>query len=271
MITSTSNPTIKSIKKLRDKKARQESGLFYIEGLRIVTEACQQKAPIDTLIYSPELLVSDWGRHLIEDQTMLGTNLLEVNQAVFEYLSLKEGPQGVAGVVHQALKPISELVISEGDLYIALDSVQDPGNLGTILRTSDAIGARGVILLDQSTDPYDPTATRASMGALFNQVIYKTDFDQFSVWLKQSKVPLIGTSDSAKQDYHQFQYPSPLILLMGSEKQGLKEEHFKLCKVVVRIPMHGTSDSLNLAIATGVVLYEIFNQLRDGKAPSGVG
>ena len=244
MITSTSNPTIKGFKKLREKKARQESGLFYIEGLRIVTEACQQKAPIDTLIYSPELLVSDWGRHLIEDQTRLGTNLLEVNQTVFEYLSLKEGPQGVAAVVRQALKPISELEISESDLYIALDSVQDPGNLGTILRTADAVGACGLILLDQSTDPYAPTATRASMGALFNQVIYKTDLNQFSIWLKQSKVPLMGTSDSAKLDYHQFRYPSPMILLMGSEKQGLKEEHYKLCTAIVRIPMHGTSDSL---------------------------
>jgi TrmH family RNA methyltransferase len=271
MITSTSNPTIKGFKKLREKKARLESGLFYIEGLRIVTEACQQSAPIDTIIYSPELLVSDWGRQLVKDQTRLGTNLLEVNQTVFEYLSLKEGPQGIAAIVHQSIMPISELKIDEGELYIALDSVQDPGNLGTILRTSDAVGARGVILLDQSTDPYDPTATRASMGAIFNQAIYKADIDQFSAWLKPSNVPVIGTSDSAKQDYHQFQFPSPMILLMGSEKQGLKEEHYRLCNAVVRIPMHGTSDSLNLAVATGIVLYEINNQQRDGKAPSGVG
>ena len=265
MITSPSNPTIKLAKSLREKKARQESGLFFIEGLRIVTEACQQKAPIETILYSPELLVSEWGRQLIREQETLGMHLLECDAKVFRSISNKEGPQGIAALVHQNLLPIDDLGIHEGDLFIALDSVQDPGNLGTILRTSDAVGAKGVILLDQSTDPFDPTAVRASMGAIFDQILVKTSLASFSAWKGRNHVSVIGTSGTADADYHEFSYPLPMILLMGSEKQGLQKSHYEVCDNVVSIPMLGRSDSLNLAVATSIVLYEIFNQNRDNK------
>jgi RNA methyltransferase, TrmH family len=267
MISSTSNPTIKLAKSLRDKKTRQESGLFFIEGLRIVTEACQQHATVETILYSPELLISDWGIQLIKEQGKLGVHLLECDEKVFRNLSNKEGPQGIAAIVHQNLTPIEKLVMSEGDLFIALDSVQDPGNLGTILRTADAVGAIGVILLDQSTDPFDPTSTRASMGAIFDQVIVKTSLAIFVEWKKRKKVTLVGTSGTATTDYHEFVYPSTLILLMGSEQKGLQKTHYELCDNVVKIPMLGKSDSLNLAVATAVVLYEIFNQQRAIRLP----
>ena len=268
MITSTSNPTIKLAKSLRDKKVRQESGLFFVEGLRIVTEACQQKAPVETILYSPELLISEWGKQLIHDQGKLGVHLLECDEKVFRFLSNKEGPQGIAAIVHQSLTPIENLHMRQGDLYIALDSVQDPGNLGTILRTSDAVGVKGVILLDQSTDPYDPTAARASMGAIFDQVLVKTALEIFGEWKKENKVALVGTSGTATIDFHEFTYPSTLVLLMGSEQKGLQKEHYELCDNVVKIPMLGKSDSLNLAVATAVVLYEIFNQQRATKMPA---
>jgi TrmH family RNA methyltransferase len=267
MITSTANPTIKLAKSLREKKARLESNLFFIEGLRIVTEACQQRAPIETILYSPALLVSEWGMQLIREQKELGIHLLECDEKVFRSLSSKEGPQGIAAIVHQKLTPIEKLGMNEGDLFIALDSVQDPGNLGTILRTSDAVGAKGVILLDQSTDPYDPTAARASMGAIFDQVLVKTSLSLFGEWKKKNKVTLVGTSGTAMTDYHEYSYPSTLILLMGSEQKGLQKVHYELCDNVVRIPMLGRSDSLNLAVAAAVVLYEIFDQ-RNRRSPS---
>ena len=262
MITSTSNPTIKLAKSLREKKARLESNLFFIEGLRIVTEACQQRASIETILYSPELLVSDWGKQLIHEQKELGTRLLECEEKVFRSLSSKEGPQGIAAIVHQQFTSLEILKLKEGDLFIALDSIQDPGNLGTILRTSDAVGVKGVILLDQSTDPYDPTSARASMGAIFDQVLVKTSLSLFGEWKKKNQVTLVGTSGTAGTDYHEFSYPSTLILLMGSEQKGLQKTHYELCDNVVSIPMRGRSDSLNLAVATAVVLYEIFNQQR---------
>ena len=146
--------------------------------------------------------------------------------------------------------------------WVALDSVADPGNLGTIMRTHDAVGGEGIILLDQSTDPYDPSAARASMGALFTQSLVKASFAQFREWKQQVGVPVIGTSDAAAVDYTAYRYPARMVLLMGSERQGLQDHHLALCDEVVSIPMAGRSDSLNLAVATAVVLYEIFNQRR---------
>jgi len=267
MITSTSNPTIKLAKSLHEKKVRNESNLFFIEGLRIVTEAYQQKAQIETILYSPELLVSEWGKQLIDEQKRVGIHLLECDEKVFRSLSSKKGPQGIAAIVRQNFTPIAKLTVNEGDLIIALDSVQDPGNLGTVLRTADAVGAKGVILLDQGTDPYDPTATRASMGAIFDQVLVRSSLSLFREWKKKRRVSLIGTSGAATTDYHEFVYPSTLILLMGSEQKGLQKVHYELCDNVVKIPMLGRGDSLNLAIATAVVLYEILNQ-RNPRSPS---
>ena len=142
------------------------------------------------------------------------------------------------------------------------DSIQDPGNLGTILRTLDAVGGSGLILLDHSTDPYDATALRASMGAVFSQQLVRASFSDFARWKQAGNFQLVGTSGSAREDYHEFSYPDPMVLLMGSERLGLQEEHLKLCDGLVAIPMVGRSDSLNLSVATGVVLYEIFNQRR---------
>jgi len=144
-----------------------------------------------------------------------------------------------------------------------LDEVQDPGNLGTILRTSDAVGAQGIILLNHSTDPFDPAVVRASMGAIFSQIIVKSTFEEFSEWKTINQIPVVGTSGKADNEYRALNYPFPMVLLMGSERQGLSKEHYRICDEVVSIPMVGKSDSLNLAIATGVILYEIFYQKRE--------
>ena len=141
-----------------------------------------------------------------------------------------------------------------------LDSVADPGNLGTILRTLDAAGGKGVILLDQSTDPYDPTALRASMGAIFNLKITRSSLDDFRVWKTSNDIFMIGTDGEADCDYRQVLYPKPLLILMGSEREGLQPEHYDMCDQVVKIPMVGRSDSLNLAVATGIMIYEVFSQ-----------
>jgi TrmH family RNA methyltransferase len=173
-------------------------------------------------------------------------------------------------VVRQRWLPLGEARLEASDdlasnTWVVLDSVADPGNLGTILRTHDAVGGMGVILLDQSTDPYDPSAVRGSMGALFTQSLARAKFSEFAEWKRRRGYAVIGTSDKAKVDYHSYEYPPALVLLMGSERQGLQEHHLALCDEVVGIPMLGKSDSLNLAVATAVVLYEILNQRRDKK------
>ena len=264
MITSLANERIKNIRKLQERKARQESGLFYVEGLRIVGEAVEQNASIETLIVAPELLKSEFGQDLVEQQKQRGVPLLEVNAAVFQRLALKEGPQGLAAVMRQRWLPLEQVTPENGKTWVALDSVADPGNLGAIMRTHDATGGLGLILLDQSTDPYDPSAVRASMGALFTQRLVRATFAEFAHWKRRAGAYLIGASGSAQADYHAVRYPPAVLVLMGSERQGLQEHHLALCDQVVRIPMVGQgSDSLNLAVATAVVLYEIFNQKRD--------
>jgi TrmH family RNA methyltransferase len=262
MITSLNNPTVKLIRSLRDRKARQESGLFYVEGIRLVGEAAQTGASIDTLIVSPELLTSSFALKLVEEQCTRGVALCEVSAQVFEKIALKEGPQGIAALARPRYLPLEEVCFDNRLCWVALDEVADPGNLGTILRTCDAVGCGGVILLDHSTDPYDPAAIRGSMGAIFSQTVVRTTFDDFIHWKKYQRINLVGTSDKAEEDYQAGVYSQPLVLLMGSERQGLPPQHLALCNHLVSIPMVGRSDSLNLAVATAVVLYEVFNQRR---------
>ena len=161
-------------------------------------------------------------------------------------------------MVRQNWLPLERVTPQPGETWVALDAVADPGNLGTILRVNDAVGGRGVILLDHSTDPYDPGAVRASMGSLFSQVLVRAVFEEFAAWKLRIGVPLIGTSGAADQDYHASVYPEKMVLLMGSERQGLQEHHLALCDALVSIPMRSrAADSLNLAVATAVVLYEV--------------
>jgi TrmH family RNA methyltransferase len=145
---------------------------------------------------------------------------------------------------------------------VALVEPADPGNLGTILRTADAVGATGVILLGDATDPYDPAALRASMGAIFAVQLAHASFDEFAAWKRASGAFLVGASDKATADYQDVAYPQPLVLLMGSERQGLSPTQQALCDLMVRLPMCGRSDSLNLAVATGVLLYELLSRGR---------
>jgi TrmH family RNA methyltransferase len=268
MITSAANERIKDIRKLQTRKEREASGLFYIEGLRILAEAVAQGVKLETLIAAPDLLKIAFGQELLAQQRARGVPVLEVSADVFERMALKEGPQGLAAVARQQWSRLEDVCFAQppgpgAQTWVALDSVADPGNLGTILRTHDAAGGLGVILLDQSTDPYDPSAMRASMGALFTQRLVRASFAEFARWKQSALAVVVGTSDKAAQDYHAYRYPAQTVLLMGSERQGLHEAALALCDAVVRIPMLGKSDSLNLAVAAAVTLYEIVNQRRE--------
>jgi TrmH family RNA methyltransferase len=264
-ITSPGNAKIKWIRKLRERKMRQETGCFYAEGLRIVVEAAQQGAELQTLVFAPELLTSAVGLQLIEAQAARGVEVIEVSGEVFQTIALKEDPVGIAAVVRQHWMALEQAEVGPGEWWVALDEVADPGNLGTILRTNDAVGGQGVILLDRSTDPFDPTAIRASMGALFSQRLVKATWAEFAEWKRSRGVPLVGTSGGAALDYQSTVYPARLVVLMGSEREGLDAQQMGLCDQMVSLPMVGRSDSLNLAVATGVMLYEIFNQKRKSK------
>ncbi len=262
LISSRANPAIKQIRALQLRKERERSGLFFVEGIRLVTEAVQVDAPVVQVVVAPDLLKGAVGREAVATLRRRGVPILDVTADVFASLSAKEGPQGLGAVVRQQWQPLAPPGPGDGLGWVALDAVQDPGNLGTILRTGDAVGAAGVILVGPTTDPYDPAAVRASMGAIFSQRLIRATWAEFAAWKHQFDITLLGTSDKAAADYQALAYHSPLVLFMGSERQGLSPEQQALCDQMVRIPMVGRSDSLNLAVASGVVLYEIFNQQR---------
>lgn len=263
MITSFTNPTVKAIRKLEQKKYRQQTGTFFIEGLRTVGEAVQTQAPIEALVVAPDLLVSEFGRSLLESPAMQDVERVEVSAEIYEKLAHKQGPQGIGAVIKQNWQELSTLQAAPNDLWVALDAVADPGNLGTIMRTADGVGARGILLLGNTTDPYDPAAVKASMGAIFSLALAQPGWPELQSWIKAQKIMLVGTSDHGAADYQQICYQRPLVLLMGSERHGLPDEMIAGCDHLARIPMVGRSDSLNLAVATAVMLYEIYNQSRN--------
>jgi len=261
MITSTSNPKIKFIRKLRNKKFRDESNLFFIEGPRIISEALSANWKFEQVIFSKPLINDGYGTNLLEKLNKLNIECLEVEKDVFESFSIKDGPKGLAAILCQKTSELSELNHQSG-LWVGLDRTQDPGNLGSILRTLDSVGGNGLILINQCTDPFEISAIRASMGAIFSQKIIKTNSEKFIKFIKENHIQVIGTSDRAIQDYQEVNYSTNMVLLMGSEREGFSEPLLSVCDKLVRIPMVGKSDSLNLAVATSICLYEVFNQNR---------
>jgi RNA methyltransferase, TrmH family len=262
VITSTANSRVKQLRALRQRKERDATGLFLAEGIRIVGEAAELDAPVVEVVVAPDLLSSDHGKEIARVLTERGVPTFQVSAEVFRWFSGKERPQGLAAVIRQHWEPLDALDPSQESIMIVLDRIQDPGNLGTILRTADATGASGVILVGSTTDPYDPTAVRAGMGAIVSQYVVRATVPEIAVWKGRHAVPFVGTSDSATIVYDLVEYAPPLVLLMGSEQHGLDPALLELCDRVVRIPMAGRSDSLNLAVATGVMLYEIARQRR---------
>lgn len=260
-ISGLGNPKIKQIRALRTRKERDRTGLFLVEGIRIVAEAVEL-GDVRLCVVAPDLLESSFAWEVIEGLQGGGTPCLEVTAEVFRSVSGRERPQGIAAVVRQRWEPLEHVRLASELCWVALDAPGDPGNLGSVLRTSDAVGGGGVVLVGPSADPYDPVAVRASMGALFSQRLVRATLDELAAWKHRHGYRFLGTSGSAVHDYAAVLYGSPLVVFMGSERHGLTADEQALCDDLVRIPMVGRSDSLNLAVATGVILYTIFNQRR---------
>ena len=251
LITSLSNPLVKQARALRQKKARLESGLFLVEGIHHVGEAIEAKWDIETVLYAPELLTSNFARDLL-------SRLSEpqpVSAKVMESLADKENPQGILAIVRQKQTGFSD--IRPWKNSVALVSPQDPGNLGTILRTMDAVGAHALFLLDGGVDLYHPSVVRASMGTLFWLPVIQSSFGEFVRWARASTgIQLIGSSAHADVDFHTLIPQIPWVLVLGNEQKGLSPDQTAACDVTVSLPMRGRVSSLNLSVAAGVLLYE---------------
>jgi TrmH family RNA methyltransferase len=258
IITSRSNPLVKLARSLRQSKARAESGLFLVEGILHTGEAAAAGWQFDSILYAPELLSGDFAQTLIRGQTAQGVRCQPVSADVFGSIAEKENPQGILALVHRRHWELDDLAASSFRRGVALVSPQDPGNVGAILRTIDAVGADALILLDGGVDPFHPSAVRASMGTLFWKRVVQTSFAAFVYWAGRAGIRLLGTSAHGTLDYRDAVLGDQrAVLVLGSEQKGLSQEQASACDTLLRLPLHGRASSLNLAVACGVLLYRL--------------
>jgi len=253
-ITATSNPLIKRIRALRQKKGRAESGKFIVEGIAHVSEAVEAGWEVEVILHAPGLLSSQYAQDLLIRAERLDIDLQPVSPSVIESLADKENPSGILAVVRKKEYLLADV---EGlSRAVALVSPQDPGNLGAILRTLDAVKADALFILDGGVDLFHPTVVRASMGALIWKPVVQANFDQFTEWARNKKIQLIATSAKGEVEYQALIPTTPWVLVLGSEQKGLSAEQSAACEVTVSMPMRGRVSSLNLAVAAGILLYQ---------------
>jgi TrmH family RNA methyltransferase len=257
-VTSLSNPLVKDIKALALKKFRDSQNAFMAEGLKLVIDAFDLGWTIRTLVYSKAGRGNPAVEKVAARTVASGGTVLEVSEKVLSAITRRDNPQMVVGVFSQRYQALKEIRPAGADVWVALDRVRDPGNLGTVIRTLDAVGGKGVILVGETTDPFSIETVRATMGSIFAVPVAKAGTEAFLSWRKDFPGLVAGTYLKGAVDYRDVDYDSgPVLLLMGNEQQGLLEPLAAACDCLLRIPQAGRADSLNLAVATGVMLFEI--------------
>jgi TrmH family RNA methyltransferase len=257
-VTSLSNPLIKSIKSLALKKFRDQQHAFMAEGLKLVIDALDLGWSIRTLIFAKAGLGNPAVEKVAARTVAAGGTVLEVSEKVLSSITRRDNPQMVVGVFAQRFVPLKDVNPQDGDVWVALDRVRDPGNLGTIIRTVDAVGARGVVLVGDTTDPFSLETVRATMGSIFAVPVAMASEEAFLAWRKDFPGLVCGTHLKGAVDYRSVDFSGrPVLLLMGNEQQGLPDALAQSCDRLLRIPQAGRADSLNLAVATAVMLFEV--------------
>lgn len=259
-ITAYSNPLIKRIRALREKRHRREEGLFVAEGLRILTEARETGRLPLYLFYARENGGHPLVQILINDVEAAGGEAIETIPDILSKLSGKDNPQAVVGVYAEFTRTLASLDRDASAIWLVAERLRDPGNLGTILRTGDAVGAGALILIDDCVDPFSVEAVRASMGALFTIPIVQCGWNEFIGWLRTGSGQLVGLSLDTDVDFRRAHYAAPTFLLTGNEAQGMPDTYARACDLLVKIPMLGKADSLNAAVATAVVAYQLLGE-----------
>ncbi len=257
-ITSLQNDRIKAIRALEMRKERKETGLFVAEGTALLVTARDHGFKPQTLVYRAGSATSGIAQGLVAWALKEGVECLEVSEAVLGKLSSKDNPQSMLGVFELRWAELpSAARVARDAVWLALEEVRDPGNLGTIIRTADAVGAAGIVLIGASCDPYSHECVRATMGSVFSVPLARLQRDAFVRWIDGWQGDIVGTHLDADADFRKVKYRAPVLLLMGSEGPGLSEPLTAACTRLVKIPMAGRLDSLNLAVATALVLYQI--------------
>ena len=254
-VTSLTNPTVKAVRALHLRKERDETGLFVAEGLKAVIEGIETGHAPAILMHGPEAAGHPLLKTAVAATLSAKGEVIEVTQEILAKVSRRDNPQAVVGVFEQVFRPIETVEPQAARCWVALHRVRDPGNLGTIIRTADAAGCGGVILVGECCDPYSVEAVRATMGSIFAVPLTRATEPAFAAWRNAWPGSVVGTLLSAEVDYRQAAYARPALILMGNEQQGLPPDMAALCDVNVKIPMRGRADSLNLSVATGIMIY----------------
>jgi len=267
-ITALSNPRIKTVRSLAQKKNRDAEGLFLAEGMKLIRDAFENGWKIDTLIYAAKMTANVQLQSIAAKARVTGTEILEVSEKVLASIARRDNPQMVLGVMRQQWSSAPSKGLRQETVWVALDRVRDPGNLGSIVRTADAAGADGIVLVGETTDPFSIEAVRASMGSIFNLALARMTLNEFLAWRHQWPGFVVGTHLTGASDYRAIDYSTgPVLLLMGNEQQGLPDELAEICDHLAYIPMAGKADSLNLSVATGVMLFQMAKKLPPADNP----
>jgi TrmH family RNA methyltransferase len=256
-VTSLTNPTVKAVRALHMRKEREAAGLFLAEGLKLTTDALELGHTPKILLFGPNASSQPLLQRAAAATAAAGGDVVEVSRAILEKVSRRDNPQTVVAVFEQVFARLDELDPASAPCWVALESVRDPGNLGTIVRTADAAGVGGVILVGETCDPYSVEAVRATMGSVFATPLYRSTAAEFITWRKDWPGSVVGTMLSATTDYRAAEYRRPTLILMGPEQAGLSPALAAICDLNVKIPMRGRADSLNLAVATGIMIYAV--------------
>jgi len=254
-ITSFQNPLVKRIRSLKYKKYRQREGLFWAEGIRNTLEAIDTGWDIEALVYAPDMLRSDLARQRIADSPQ---RKVAVAARVFEHIAMGELPQGLGALIKLPVRTLGEVAVARDSFYVVLEDPQDRGNVGAVVRSTNAAGGAGVILVGRAVDPYDPEALRTSMGAIFSTpVIPCAELAEFTSWASANELELLGTSARAEVDFRSERYARPLALVFGNERHGLSDAFKIHLNGVVGIPILGRASSLNLSASVAVMAYQV--------------
>jgi len=259
-ISSLTNPRVKALRALERKKTRDETGLFLAEGPRLVQQGLAAGWSLDTLVVATRALERDYVSELVAAAGETGADVLAVPDRVIAKIARKDNPNAVLGAFEQKTTSLDALDANGKDLWIALYEVRDPGNLGTILRTADCAGVGGVILLETCCDPFSIEAVRASMGSVFDVAMSQSSFADFDIWRRSGELSLMAASMRGDKRHDLADLSGPTAIIMGNEQSGLPEPVEAACDQLLRIPMRGGADSLNLAQATAILTYEAWRQ-----------
>jgi len=250
------------IHRLQQRSVRERTGLHYIEGFRNFIQALDAKISVEAIVYSEILAQNPAVQKNVRLQKRAGVPVVRVTPETFRRSSGTARASGIGAILRQHWTPLAEADPRQGCCWIALSSIRSPGNLGTILRTAEAAGVGGVVLIGDAVDPFDPAVVRASMGGLFRLRLVRTSLREFVDWAARWTCRIWGTSPSAEGLYTEATVDAPLVVLFGDERRGLSLEEQAICTQMSRIPIVGHADSLNVGVAAGVILFEVLRRAK---------